>query len=40
MKFDASTKEERSWIKADLFLSKPIRHEQLLREIKRLLGLD
>jgi len=37
MRFDAATDEERSWIKADLFLSKPIRHEQLLREINKLL---
>ena len=37
MRFDAATDEEQSWIKADLFLSKPIRHEQLLREINKLL---
>lgn len=37
MRFDAATEEERSWIKADLFLAKPIRHEQLLREINKLL---
>jgi len=36
MSFDATTREERSWIKADLFLPKPIRHEQLLREINKL----
>lgn len=35
--FDAATDEERSWIKADMFLAKPIRYEQLVREIKRLL---
>lgn len=35
--FDASTKEERSWIKADVVLDKPIRFEQLQREIDRLL---
>ncbi len=34
--FDASTKEERSWIKADVVLDKPIRFEQLEREIHRL----
>ena len=33
--FDASTDEERSWVKADAFLSKPIRFEQLLREIQK-----
>ncbi|HNT37252.1 MAG TPA: response regulator [bacterium] len=36
--FDASTDEERSWIKADAFLSKPLRFEQMFREIKRLLA--
>ncbi len=35
--FDASTDEERSWIKADIVLAKPIRFEQLRREIERLL---
>lgn len=35
--FDASTKEERSWIKADALLDKPVRFEQLQREIARLL---
>lgn len=33
---DAATISERSWIKADAFLSKPIRFEQLRREIDRL----
>jgi CheY-like chemotaxis protein len=35
--FDAVTHAERSWIKADAFLNKPIRFEQLKREIDRLL---
>ncbi len=35
--FDASTKEEQRWVKADALLDKPIRFEQLLREIRRLL---
>ncbi|MBN2445969.1 MAG: response regulator [Phycisphaerae bacterium] len=35
--FDASTDEERAWIKADAFLAKPIRFEQLQRELNRLL---
>lgn len=34
LEFDAATEEERSWIKADAFLSKPIRTEQLLKEIR------
>jgi len=37
MEFDASTDEERSWLKADAILAKPIRFEQLQREIDRLL---
>ena len=36
--FDASTDEERAWIKADVLLPKPIRFEQLKREIDRLLS--
>ena len=40
IEFDAATAEERSWIKADSVLSKPLRSEQLLREIYRLLGSD
>ncbi|MFW5653078.1 MAG: response regulator [Planctomycetota bacterium] len=35
--FDAATVEERSWIKADAFLNKPVRLEQLEREMRRLL---
>lgn len=37
IEFDAATDEERSWVKADAFLAKPIRFEQLLREINHLL---
>jgi CheY-like chemotaxis protein len=33
-----ATEEERSWIKADALLAKPIRFEQLKGEIDRLLG--
>jgi CheY-like chemotaxis protein len=35
--FDAATDEERSWVKADALLAKPVRFEQLQREIDRLL---
>ncbi|HOQ87004.1 MAG TPA: response regulator [Phycisphaerae bacterium] len=35
--FDTATAEERSWVKADALLSKPVRFEQLTREIDRLL---
>ncbi len=35
LKFDASTDEEKSWIKADAILNKPVRIEQLLREIRK-----
>lgn len=37
MEFDAATSEEREWIKADVLLNKPIRAEQLLKELTRLL---
>ena len=36
--FDATTREERSWIKADVLLDKPVRFETLKAEIERLLG--
>lgn len=38
--FDAATDEEKSWVKADAFLAKPIRIEQLKAELKRLLKDD
>lgn len=38
LEFDAATPEERSWVQADLMLTKPLRFEQLQREITRLLG--
>lgn len=37
LEFDAATDEERSWIKADAILPKPVRFEQLAREMARLL---
>lgn len=37
MEFDAATSEERSWVKADAMLAKPVRFEQLKRQIDRLL---
>lgn len=37
IEFDAKTDEEKSWIKADAFLAKPIRFEQLEKEINKLL---
>ncbi len=37
--FDISSAEDRQWIKADLFLEKGIRPDQLHREINRLLKL-
>ena len=36
LSFDAETDEERSWIKADAVLDKPVRFEELEREIARL----
>lgn len=37
---DATSKGERAWAGADVILDKPVRYEQLLREIRRLLKLD
>ncbi len=39
MLFDVTTQEEQEWIKADLFLDKGIRMDQLQREIKKLLKI-
>ncbi len=36
--FTLNTPQERAWIKADAFLNKPIRFEQLKYEIEKLLG--
>ncbi len=38
MHFDTSEKNERSWIKADVFMAKGVRPEQLIGEVERLLG--
>ena len=38
IEFDAATDEERAWVKADVLLVKPVRFEQLQREIDRLLA--
>jgi hypothetical protein len=38
IEFDAQTPDERSWIKADTLIQKPVRPEQLIREIERLLA--
>jgi two-component system OmpR family response regulator len=35
--FDVETDEERRWVKGDMLIDKPIRFEQLLDDIKRLL---
>jgi len=37
IEFEAITREERSWIKADVLLAKPIRAEQVLGELRKLL---
>jgi two-component system, OmpR family, response regulator len=39
MDFDLATEEDRTWIKADALLAKPIRFEQLLGEVDRLLAV-
>lgn len=38
IEFDAATNEERSWLKADTVLVKPVRYEQLRREMNRLMN--
>lgn len=38
LEFDAKTDEEKSWIKADAFLAKPVRPEQLIKEINNQLA--
>lgn len=40
MIFGLDTAEEKQWIKADLYLEKGIRPEQLQQEIKRLLNIN
>lgn len=37
LSFDSATQDERAWVKADAFLAKPVRFEQLQRELRRLL---
>lgn len=37
MDFNAARREERSWIQADAVLTKPVRTEQIERELQRLL---
>ena len=37
LRFDVTTKEERSWLNADAVLTKPVRPEQLCGELERLL---
>lgn len=38
LEFDTTTDEERSWVRADALLAKPVRFEQLRKEIERLLA--
>ena len=38
LEFDTITEAEKAWIKADAFLAKPVRFEQLQREMERLLS--
>lgn len=37
LEFQAATNEERSWIKADRLLAKPVRAEQVIAELENLL---
>ena len=36
--FDIATRDDRSWVKADAFINKDLRFEQLSGELQRLLG--
>jgi CheY-like chemotaxis protein len=36
IEFDATTGEDKAWIKADALLAKPVRFEQLQHELRRL----
>jgi CheY-like chemotaxis protein len=38
MEFNSVTPDEKHWIKADAVFTKPVRVEQLVKEIERLLG--
>lgn len=38
LEFDTAASDERTWIKADTIMSKPVRKDQLLREIHKLIG--
>jgi DNA-binding response OmpR family regulator len=38
--FDSQSSSGRSWVKADQILDKPVRSEQLLSEVRRLLKLE
>ena len=38
MPFEMATREERTWIKADALLAKPIRFEQLKPQVERLMA--
>jgi len=40
LRFSVESKSEQSWIKADAMLNKPMRFEQLLSEVRRLLGYE
>lgn len=38
--FSASTREEKAWIQADIMLEKPLRYDQLKKQIDMLLPLE
>ena len=38
LEFGANTPEEQNWVKADALLAKPVRPEQILNELERLLN--
>lgn len=38
MRFDLDSAEDRAWIKADMFLDKPIRSDELVKRVEAILG--
>jgi two-component system alkaline phosphatase synthesis response regulator PhoP len=40
MYLGTETREDRSWVRADKVLNKPVRFEQMLKEVRLLLGMD
>ena len=39
MRFGRGTADSRSWVKADVVMDKPVRGDQLINEVRRLLAV-